>query len=207
MTQESALRYLRKERNRRYKFYTGRDVLIRFDGKNVTKNKALYDLTDRYGLTRHMYDCAMQVGQSYDKDVHVFAILDEVSMVFSTDALFTKFDDRDVTYISGILLQEFVRKLTDSYGMTQPVPYFGLTALSILETDARSYTAYRRALAHDACEAYYLKQHMEPHEWKSFAVSGKSIRESRYYDGYVKTAVWMEAGFDSAEMAHKPMIQ
>lgn len=187
------------EKGIRQKFTKEMPVLIRFDGKDVTKDKARWDLTDRGGFTYAVYHAAAAAGRKYDPEVHVFAILDEATLIFSnTEALLSYFDDGDVTYISGILLQEFLHALTKYRATQDNPPMFGLTAVSVTQEYVSSYIQHRKHLAADACRIYYAKQVLGP----DFKVDGSMpaghiLEENGLAKGYERRAAWMEEGFDS----------
>lgn len=189
MAQESDFRSLEAEQRI---YLSDQDPLvIRLDGKNVTKDKAHYDLTEPEGFTKAILRAAKAatlvfvppmaaemrhgIGIVRNRGVLLFAMMDEVSIVFRTPCFFFRnFDDTNQIYDIGIFLQEFLSALHQDGRFLDT--RFGISGFNIPAQKCREYIRWRRGLCKEAAVMYAAKRSSLPKEMYAGKSSGEILK-------------------------------
>lgn len=131
-------------------------LVIRLDGKNVTKKHKKYPLTNEHGFTWHLY----QTGKSLaaNKNCLIYAGLDEISFLYPDPADFLfEFDDSNTMYCSAIFLQRFCQIFWKIY----PNVLFGMSVFQLPRAeDCPDYIAYRKKLVYWAALTWLAKEYL-----------------------------------------------
>ncbi|MCD8082357.1 MAG: hypothetical protein LUE86_02230 [Clostridiales bacterium] len=186
MAQESDFRSL--EAKQRIYLSDQDPLVIRLDGKDVTKDKIHYDLTEPEGFTKAIFRAAKAatlvfvppmaaemrhgIGIVRNRGILLFAMMDEVSIVFRSPCFFFKnFDDTNQIYDTGIFLQEFLSALhqDERFSNTR----LGISGFNIPAQKCKDYIRWRRSLCKKAAIMYIVKQNKLPKEM----YTGKSYEE------------------------------
>ncbi|MCD8368946.1 MAG: hypothetical protein LUC94_01200 [Clostridiales bacterium] len=166
-------------------------LVIRLDGKDVTKDKVHYDLTEPEGFTKAILLAAKAaalvfvppmaaemrhgIGIVRNRGVLLFAMMDEVSIIFRTPCFFFRnFDDTNQIYDTGIFLQEFLSALHRDGRF--PDTRFGISGFNIPAQKCRDYICWRRGLCKEAAVMYAAKRSSLPKEIYAGKSSGEILK-------------------------------
>ncbi len=155
--------YKFKELEKKYRIYLNKEkpLVIRLDGKNITKNhREINLLTSNFTQDLHqsVKNC---IKTTYNSNATIYSILDETSIAFeSGEDFFSCFDDTNQIYASNIFLQDFL-----SYFWKKPEYQnvkFGISMFSLLNQQAiETYIAERKRLGRIVAIDYYAKEKLE----------------------------------------------
>lgn len=135
-------------------------IVVRFDGKNITKNHKKYHLMDVDGFTRTIFDAAVTLAK--DTESLIYAALDEVSIVFLHPLeLFGRTQDRDLLYSAIMILQDFLQLTAKKY----PEVKFNVSVFNIPNNAGLKYIAYRKHFAFSTAVTYYAKEYLHRSEY------------------------------------------
>ena len=151
------LRYKKEEEAGRVKLKRGLPIVLRFDGKNVTKDHKGYPLMEKDGFTSHIFEAAKAMMEGIPS--YIYAVLDEVSVVvLDSERFWERFDDTDLMYCLSIMLQEFLLAASPSCKGT----FFGCTIFQIEEGSPEGYIEERHSLGLANAIVYCAKEYRLP---------------------------------------------
>lgn len=145
------------EQGFRRKLSADNPVVVRFDGKNVTKNHKKFHLMDTNGFTKTIFDAAIHI--SVGAECYIYAALDEVNIVYYNPIeFFGKTNDCDLLYSAVMILQDFLRWTRQIY----PQVKFNVSVFNITVDQIEDYIKYRKQLAYTTAATYYAKENLSP---------------------------------------------
>lgn len=145
------------EKSYRRNLSTTVPIIVRFDGKNVTKNHEKFHLMDVDGFTKDILCAAKSMVNGME--CTIYAALDEVSVVFHKPfEFFGKTQDKDLLYSAIMILQDFLRYTREVY----PGLKFNVTVYNIGFDQIDSYIQYRKDMAYQTAVTYYAKEYLPP---------------------------------------------
>lgn len=144
------------ETGQRLKLDAGLPVVIRFDGKLVTRDHKKYRLTDM-----EFTKCIFLAAAKRFKDLKctIYAQLDEVNIIISgTEEFFGEYEDTDAMYCCCIELQRFLRTVKEQY----PDTMFGCSVFNIPAGSGAEYVKDRQKMLYKTSVVYCAKDCMSP---------------------------------------------
>lgn len=135
-------------------------LVIRLDGKSVTKNRKKYDLTDMSdsGFREALIQSAYRASKNYlknEQSIFMYTALDEISVVFPDAKIFLDcFDDGNTLYCGGVFLQQFLSVLWKN-ACTET--FFGISVFSLPYKDGINYIKDRKDYLYTSSLIYLAK--------------------------------------------------
>lgn len=135
-------------------------IVIRLDGKDVTKNHKKYPLMRKNGFTESIMNAAKEITK--DCNCIYFAMLDEVNIIFHDPVQFIEREaDDDQMYGAVMFLQCFLDKVKCAY----PEVRFNISVFNIKAGTEQKYITYRREFCKVASIVYVAKEYLEKEEY------------------------------------------
>lgn len=157
-------------------------VVIRLDGKDITKNHKKYPLMDIHGFTCYLNKIGKKIVSR--KTCMIYTALDEINFIFSDSReFFHAFDDTNSLYCAGIFLQQFCKEFWKYY----PEVKFGISIFSIPKDKIDEYVNYRKELCKTAAVFYFAKENLTVQEYKG-KTEQELIRYLKFKKLYSKLA-------------------
>lgn len=143
------------EKSYRRNLSTTVPIVVRFDGKNVTKNHRKFHLMNVDGFTKDILCAAKSMADGME--CTIYAALDEVSIVFHKPfEFFGRTQDKDFLYSTIMILQDFLRYTREVH----PDIKFNVIVYNIDFDQIDSYIQYRKDMAYQAAVTYYAKEYL-----------------------------------------------
>ena len=147
------------EKSQRLYLQENKPVIIRLDGKDVTKNHKDYPLIPWVPFRKAVFDAAEAVASMYARFTgkQVYSAMDEASIIFhDTGPFWKKFDDTNAIYAVAIILQQFLAEYKRHNGPGDTM--FGISIFNVSRKDIEEYIALRKQLAFNTAAVYLAKE-------------------------------------------------
>ena len=171
-----------KEKEQRIYLDKNLSLVIRLDGKNITKNHQGINLFTS-NFTEKLHDVSKTVIEKENLNCSIFSILDESSFVFQNgNDLFQKFDDSNQIYCSNIFLQWFLQEFWKIKQYKNIL--FGISMFSLPKKDIEEYIKERKRIGELASLTYFAKEKMKPqyyHNKSKFEIK-KNLQQFELFD-------------------------
>ena len=157
-------RLQKKEQVSRIYLNPNKPVIIRFDGKDITKDHKNYPLTATNGFTYHAFLSGIHLLEDMPgKKGIVYAGLDEVSIAFTDPMIFWhSFEDSNKDYAMSVLVQRFVKYFYKYY----PEVLFGVSMFNVDNTeDIYEYIHIRQMITSTNAITYLAKDFLPKEEY------------------------------------------
>ncbi len=132
-------------------------AILRIDGKNITKHHDVINLLHS-DFTKQIFDASDLADYA---PIRRFAILDEVSVCLDSRILQKKFDDLNITYVSNVIAQDFLKQIWEYYPDTR----FGVSLFSISTGKVNKYFANRKEMGTETALIYFAKEYMQKSDY------------------------------------------
>ena len=154
-TENLNIEYFKKiEQNYRTQLNPHLPIIVRFDGKNVTKDHKRFHLLQPNGFTDAITSAAIHLAEH--GDCAIYSYLDEVSVIFlDAQDLFSLTEDYDLLYSAVMILQIFKDYLPEDLKKVK----FNVSVFNIPEDQCFNYILYRRHYCEEASLVYYAKEY------------------------------------------------
>lgn len=158
-------------------------LVIRLDGKDITKNFEKYNLMDPDGFTYSLYDTAKNVCSAYH--CRIYAVMDELSIIFlNPHEFFSKFTTVDSLRCGCVFLQDFIEYYWEHYEHVK----FKISIFSIKYDVIESYINSREKTGENTSVFYFAKHFLDKDEYtnkkKEDIVS--VIKKKNLYNKYLE---------------------
>ena len=133
-------------------------VVIRFDGKNITKSQK-YNLSFENAFTTALLKTTKKLVNRFDGCL-AYVAMDEVSFIFKDLNILKNHyvkDTQSLQYFISMFQQEFV----SIFWKHIPNIYFGVTIFCIPENKEKSYIAYRKSVCRNTSVVYFAKRNKD----------------------------------------------
>lgn len=153
-------------------------LVIRIDGKNITKSWK-YDLFHENGFLNITEMIARNMIKYFNK-CKIYVALDEINFIFEDpNVFFDRYEDTDALYCSNIFLQDFVKIFWNYY----PEVKFGISIFNIENDKINSYLKYRKSCCYNAAVYYYCKRNLPKDVYVNKKLSDivKYLKENNLY--------------------------
>ena len=176
--------FRRFEQKQIVRLKNNRSIVIRLDGKDVTKNKKKYDLSDLGNYRKHLLEAAGKTMTNYLQDTEkcfIYTVMDEISFVFPNARTFLRcFNDGNIVYCSSVFLQQFLRNLPDPL-------MFGINIFQY--DDIWEYIAWRKRIGYQCGLIYLCKKYSKNYylseqrkELSTEEIIEKIRQDSKFYE-------------------------
>lgn len=157
-TENLNIEYFKKiEQNHRTQLNPHLPIIVRFDGKNVTKDHKRFHLLQPNGFTDAITSAAMRLAK-YGNCV-IYSYLDEVSIIFLEPQMFFLLtEDYDLLYSAVMILQKFKDYLPEEFKNVK----FNISVFNIPQDQYFNYVLYRKHYCKESTLVYYAKEYFPP---------------------------------------------
>lgn len=133
-------------------------IIVRLDGKGITKNLQINMLDESYGgFAYAMINTARDISEKYNALVSVST--DEINLIFYDSlVVYEMFKSTKVQKISSLISQE-VFAIFNSYYKGNTV-FFDARTFNVLDNKIKSYISYRSKTTFCVCNTYVAKRTM-----------------------------------------------
>ena len=153
-------KFANKEKEQRIYLDQNSALIVRLDGKDITKNHQNINLFTS-DFTEQLYKTSKYIMKKENLNCSIFSILDESSFVFQNgNNLFQKFDDSNQIYCSNIFLQWFLQEFWKIKKYKNV--FFGISMFSLSSKDAEEYIKERKRIGELASLTYFAKEKTSP---------------------------------------------
>ena len=156
-------RHLFEEKNNQLKrFDMSAGYCIFIDGVKCTKyhNK---DILSENGFTKHIFDTAKEIMEKYNIECYIFAILDEVSIIFPNSEKIENIFDVDC---EELLLTKIISKFTLKFSKYDKCTFKGVIyKTSKGKENAINIINYRRLVGMGTSMEYFAKEFLEKEKY------------------------------------------
>ena len=184
-------KYKLAEQEKRQRIYLDEELplVIRLDGKNITKDHARMNLIYS-GFTKYLFDSCRALAAQKEYSCEIYSVMDEASIVFQEGRDFFKdFDDTNQIYASNIFLQCFLSFFwqKEEYSDVQ----FGVSLFSLRgKEDTKLYIVERQRIGKIVAIDYYAKDRL-PRNYYHQKSSEEIINNIKHY-GLYRDFMWNE---------------
>lgn len=183
---EYKYKYAEQEKYQRIYLDKRAPLVIRLDGKNITKNHGRINLICS-GFTEYLFESCKALAAKKEYSCEIYSIMDEASLVFQEGtAFFRGFADTNQIYASNIFLQCFLSLFwqKEEYRNVQ----FGISLFSLYnKEDVGLYISERQRIGKIVATDYYAKDKLPQSHYhnKSSADIVSSIKHCGLYDDFI----------------------
>lgn len=143
------------EHNSRIYLDPSKPLVIRLDGKNVTKDKENYDLTFKDGYACEAMNSAIRTLKGFGCEAELYSITDEISIIiYDSISFFRNFEEPNQLYCSVIFLQRFLSFFRTFSATTE----FGISMFNLSVKDVSGYLKWRKEFGKNAAVVYAAKK-------------------------------------------------
>lgn len=152
----------------KYQLSKKNPIVVRFDGKNITKSKQ-YDISQKNQFSINLIETTKRIVKEFNHCI-AYVAMDEVNFIFQEPKEFFDYytDNSDsLQYCLSIFQQHFL----SIFWKEMPNIFFGVSMFNIPKDKINSYIAYRKTSAYNVAITYFAKRHLE----KSKYVNKKQV--------------------------------
>ena len=157
-------------------------LIIRLDGKNITKNHDGINLLTS-NFTEKLHEISKYIIEKEELDCSIFSILDESSFAFEKgNDFFSRFDDSIQFYCSNIFLQWFLQEFWKIEEYKNVL--FGISMFSLSSSNINEYIKERKRIGELASLTYFAKEKMQTkyyHNKSKFEIK-KNLQHFELFD-------------------------
>ncbi len=142
----------------KYQLSKSKPIVVRFDGKNITKSKQ-FDLSKKNEFTSALLSTTEQIVNRFDSCIAYVAI-DEVNIIFTDPNDFFNYyttNSDSLQYCLSMIQQDFL----SIFWKHIPDIFFGVSIFNIPKEKVDSYIKYRKTSAYNVAVTYFAKRHFE----------------------------------------------
>ena len=142
----------------KYQLSKSKPIVIRFDGKNITKSNQ-YDLSKKNDFTSALLSTTEQIVKRFNNCIGYVAI-DEVNIIFTNPSEFFDYyttNSDSLQYCLSMIQQDFL----SIFWKHIPDIFFGVSIFNIPNEKVDSYIKYRKTSAYNVAVTYFAKRHFD----------------------------------------------